>query len=129
MSQPNAPPSNTRVPRYQADDLGLKAILTVAVLLVLGGIIILVVLYFVMFRFVRNDQAQDPPPSPYAAVPQRAMDAPHLEAPLPDDYYAAQYAHLHEFRWIDRESGILRIPIERAMELIVERARKKESSR
>jgi mono/diheme cytochrome c family protein len=35
--------------------------------------------------------------------------------------YAAQTARIEEYRWINREAGIAGIPVERAMELMVER--------
>jgi len=34
------------------------------------------------------------------------------------DLRAQQLARLHEYRWIDRNSGTVTIPIERAMELV-----------
>ena len=33
-----------------------------------------------------------------------------------------KYAMLHEYAWLDRRDGIVRIPIERAMELAIARA-------
>lgn len=38
-----------------------------------------------------------------------------------------QLQTLEEYRWVDRERGILAIPIERAMELVVEDNRKEKS--
>jgi len=34
---------------------------------------------------------------------------------------AEQSAVLNEYRWVDRENGVVAIPIERAMEILVER--------
>ena len=40
-----------------------------------------------------------------------------------------EMALLHEYRWIDEKGGVVRIPIERAIELIVEKAFAKPAKR
>jgi len=41
---------------------------------------------------------------------------------------AAQLDQLREYRWVDRERGIVTIPIERAMELVIAEPRGAEAS-
>lgn len=59
------------------------------------------------------------------ADPLPAFAAPRLQ-PKPqldiDDYRAAKRAQLETYRWIDREQGVVAIPIERAMELLARRS-------
>ncbi|HXA79364.1 MAG TPA: hypothetical protein VNV41_19690 [Candidatus Acidoferrales bacterium] len=52
------------------------------------------------------------PPSP------RLQVQPHLEL---WDYCAAQQKEVNTYAWVDRPSGVVRIPIDRAMELVLER--------
>ncbi len=68
-------------------------------------------------------------PSPDA--PSRIALHPHMLAPQPQlqvnpaldlqAFQAAEETKLHRYGWIDKSKGIVRIPIERAMDLIVER--------
>ena len=74
----------------------------------------------------------------YLAGRERALDAPpsalHDARPTPkgprlqvaprvdlESMRAEEDAILHSYGWIDREGGVVRIPIERAMELLAER--------
>ena len=58
-------------------------------------------------------------------VPARNMSpAPDLQVASSLDYQemrAAEEAQLRSYRWVDRESGIAAIPIERAMEILAGR--------
>jgi hypothetical protein len=40
-----------------------------------------------------------------------------------------QLAQLSRYRWVDREAGIAAVPIERAMELVMEEENRKEADR
>src|SRR4051812_28317324 len=68
-------------------------------------------------------------PSPEAAS-RLALD-PHMIAPPPqlqispgadyEQFRASEEAKLNSYGWVDKEAGIIRIPIERAMDLIARR--------
>ena len=51
-----------------------------------------------------------------AEVQRKVVDAPSLEA---DNLMAEQEAQLNRYGWIDREKGKVAIPIDRAMEFVV----------
>ncbi|MGA3292340.1 MAG: hypothetical protein ABSE45_00005 [Candidatus Acidiferrales bacterium] len=55
----------------------------------------------------------------------RLQVQPHLELA---DYCAAQQQEVTTYAWVDRQSGVVRIPIDRAMELIIERGLPARSS-
>ena len=59
-------------------------------------------------------------PRPTAILPPepRLQAAPRIEF---QELKATQMARLNNYSWIDEESGIVRIPIERAMQLVAER--------
>jgi len=65
-------------------------------------------------------EARQPPPEPRLQVsPQQDLQA----------MLAAERARLHSYGWVDRQAGIVRIPIERAMEILVERANNRRTPR
>jgi hypothetical protein len=57
-------------------------------------------------------EARQPPPEPRLQVsPQQDLKA----------ILEAEMATLHSYGWVDRQAGIVRIPIERAIDLLAER--------
>jgi hypothetical protein len=61
-----------------------------------------------------------------AVVPAGKFEPPQLQSdPAGElrDYQAAQRARLEGYAWTDRERGLVRIPIERAMGMIAARGR------
>jgi hypothetical protein len=77
----------------------------------------------------RFERTLVPPPDPAIATPVPRTPADetvrfaHWEDPIPDLAAVRQREadRLNTYRWLDRETGIVRIPIERAMELTVQR--------
>lgn len=67
---------------------------------------------------------QSAPANPLSAAAPRLPPAPRLQArPIEDlrALRAAEAKRLAGYAWVDRDQGLVRIPIERAMELLVER--------
>lgn len=63
---------------------------------------------------------------PLARAEHDTMPQPRLQAhPLTDRarYEARQRATLTEYAWVDRGAGIVRIPIDRAMQILAERGK------
>lgn len=91
--------------------------LTLAAILALSGLI--------WWLF---DDAQSPAPVPEVAMPARA---PALQRAPVAEYQAfhrrAEDA-LHSVGWVDREAGVVHMPIERAMALLVERGLAEEGA-
>jgi hypothetical protein len=76
-----------------------------------------------LFRMYQADAlALEPPPHPMAAT--RPMpEGPRLQtAPAADmrAYLRARERELERYGWIDREAGVVRLPVERAAELVLE---------
>jgi hypothetical protein len=90
------------------------AVLAVMVLALMGGLL------WVLSDGQRPGQGIVTP-----GVPARNMSpAPDLQVAASLDYQemrAAEEAQLRSYRWVDRESGIAAIPIERAMEILAGR--------
>ncbi len=75
-----------------------------------------------VFSLLKWEDKSTPPPSPLAKV--ELPPAPRLQ-PVPstelEKYRAAQTQLLTEYDWIDRQQKIVRIPVDEAMRLLVER--------
>lgn len=97
-------------------------------LLIFGGVIVatLVFLNFLMlgvFHFFSKTQSLGPPASPFAQ--QRPLPpAPRLQVEPQLDLgqlRAREDANLNSYSWVDRNAGVVRMPIERAMDLVLEK--------
>ncbi len=69
-------------------------------------------------------QATPQPPPIFPEEPPRATRAPPLQQSPPTDmadFARQQQGRLGSTGWVDREAGVVHMPIDRAMDLIVER--------
>jgi mono/diheme cytochrome c family protein len=113
-----------RIPaRYEASYLNLWTIL-LALLGLVVAIVIVLILAAGLFGFYTAQTGSPQPFSPFVIdaegltpleIEQR-IDAPQEREQL----YAAQEERISSYAWLDRESGIAAIPIERAMEIIAQ---------
>ncbi len=108
---------------YEKSDLKPKPIVLFAVMLTVVTILVFVASYG-MIRFLGWwDRARlETPASPLAT---RTIPAePRLQVKAPKDLQALRAAEqevLTSYGWVSREAGVARIPIERAMQLVLER--------
>jgi hypothetical protein len=62
----------------------------------------------------------------FSSVPPRSFPEPRIEGSTPEDLQrlqAAQRKRLSGYGWVDQKEQLVRIPIERAMELVVSRGK------
>jgi len=112
---------------HERRDASVRGVLWVAAGLLGLGALIQVVLYFHMEGLWRLRQRGLPPPSPVASALPSEPPSPRLEtAPALDlrALRAGEDAQLHGYVWVDRGAGIVHIPIERAMDLVAEDAKR-----
>ena len=124
MHHPHAGADNPAV-HHEESDVNIRAILTFAAgLIVVSVVISLVVL--VLFRYFEAREAH----SPQAEYPLAVTDVPRLPpeprlqtTPRQDlaDLRAQEDEALTTYGWVDRNGGVVRIPIEQAMKLTIER--------
>lgn len=96
--------------------LGFLAVLFVVLNLVLFG-------SWELFRYYAVADRPPAPPSSFADERQ-LPPAPELEVNGREDFqriYAKQQQELETYAWEDRKAGVVRIPIERAMDLLLEK--------
>jgi hypothetical protein len=87
--------------------------LVIASLLISGGV----------FHYFVGHQGLGPPASPFENV-RMLPPEPRLQVSAPKDlkqYKAAQGEILNSYGWVDQNAGIVRIPIDRAMDILVQR--------
>lgn len=110
---------------YEKRDVRVARILQGAVIITAATLLSFWLMWGFLGALVKKQQAAGAPAHPRAADLARALPpAPTLQAAPRDDLLALRAredAELGSYAWIDRDKGLVRIPIERAMELVAER--------
>ena len=106
-------------------EIDLRALGTFAAALVVTVAFVLVLIQGVLSGFRARATRHDPPPSPLAEANVRHLPPePRLQPdPLRDmeTLRVGEEAALTSYGWVDRGAGVGRIPITRAMDLVLER--------
>lgn len=103
--------------RHESQEPSLRG-LSVAGLVLIGAIIVAVALCLGLMSLFGGFSR------PLARAEHHNMPEPHLQPhPLADRarYEARERATLTQYAWVDRGAGIVRIPIDRAMQILAER--------
>lgn len=97
-----------------------------AIWLVAGMLISVAIVYGTFWFFERNEQAHDRAAQRYPLAVGRAKEppTPHLQTqPFKDIYLLRQHEaeRLGSYGWVDKGAGVVRLPIDRAMEAVLEK--------
>jgi hypothetical protein len=103
-------------------DVNPRAVLWLGAGVLIMAAVVHVVLWLTLQGFQRSAEQSDPPRSPLAAEapsppPPHLQDKPQQEYL---EYRREQDERLESYGWVDRQQGVVRIPISRAIDLIVE---------
>lgn len=109
---------------YERRDANVR-VLTLLLAGLLGVTLVAMLLMIPLFRYLAAVEARhQPPPSTLAGARPLLPPEPRLE-PMPFDALrrlrAREEEILDSYGWVDRKEGIVRIPIERAIQLTAER--------
>jgi hypothetical protein len=124
---PHGPTDNPDVV-HEERDINVRAIIWFVV--VLAGIVVAVdIAMWGMFRVLAHMEATNDPVVSPLALPSRGASEPPpgpnalQTAPWVDlkAFRAGQEAHLHGYAWVDQSSGVARIPIDKAKELLLKK--------
>jgi hypothetical protein len=88
-------------------------------LLVIAGLLV----SRAVFHYFVGHQGLGPPASPFENV-RTLPPEPRLQVTAPKDlqqYKAAQDEILNSYGWVDQQAGIVRIPIDRAMDILLQK--------
>jgi hypothetical protein len=107
---------------HEESDLQPRLIAAFGVGLAVTVFVCLVVAVWIFNFLAAREAKQDVPPSPLAKV--EAPLEPRLQVAGPKDlaqFRAAEETILETYAWVDRQAGTVRIPIDRAIQLLLER--------
>lgn len=116
---------------YEIRDINAKGLFWFVVILLITVVIIHIAvgLLFKLFASPERETfaAELPVVPPHEQWPQPAQQiSPHEDL---NAFRAKENQFLHSYGWVDRSNGVVRIPIERAMELVIhENANKSPSA-
>ena len=122
-NHPHTPgPPADRGPGYERRDAHVKALLQFAFWMAVSIAVVLVGMKWT-FDYYARTQPLGAPVSPLAAERElppspRLQAQPRLEL---KDYCEAQQQDVNSYGWMDRASGVVRIPVDRAMDLVLAR--------
>ena len=103
-------------------DANVRSVSRFVLGLVVGIIAALLLMWFLFDRFAVREARRSPQPETMAASnPQKEPPEPRLQpTPVMDlkEFRAGEEAILNDYGWVNPEKGIVRIPVERALELV-----------
>lgn len=127
-------PSEMHIPGLRPpphrDDENVRAILRFGIWMVVAAVVIYAVLFGMFQYFDRQAAAADPARSPLLvdekppATPIARFPQPQLQADAAADLVkvqAAEQEKLATYGWVDRNAGVVRMPIDQAMRLVAQR--------
>jgi hypothetical protein len=109
---------------HERKDVDVPALFTIAFLLLLLGIVIFIVVTSMMHYFKAHEPTVTAGRTNIPETQGEEFPQPRLEVKPGAsliELRAAEDADLNSYGWIDRNAGTVRIPIDRAMQLILER--------
>lgn len=124
---------------FEREDLSSRAVFTFMIGLAIIGVVIyfvIVGLYSYLDRYERSQMTTASPLAPSMEVSSRRVTTDYVEkkfkengAPMLEqdergqfrDFLINQESQLNSYGWVDETAGVAHIPIERAMELTVQR--------
>jgi hypothetical protein len=116
-------PHLTSGAQHEARDVSLSGLLKFAVGLALLAAVVQLGVWLMMRRF-ESQAASEPAQYPLATGEERQPPAPRLQVEPREDYRVYEVRQrelLNSYRWIDRTTGVVGIPIDAAMKQVLER--------
>lgn len=109
--------------QHEASDVHLQLILLCGMALIVLTTVALLVAYGLFNDFAARRAQVQVPPSPLAETRPRSPEPRLQVAPAQDlqQMRAAEEAVLSSYGWGDQAAGVVRMPIDRALELVLER--------
>jgi hypothetical protein len=109
---------------HERKDVDVPSLLTIAVLLFFSCVVIFLVVWGMMHYFKLHEPARTAGQANLPVTSSEEFPKPRLEVKGSVDlakFRAAEEADLDSYGWIDRNSGTVHIPIDRAMQLLLQR--------
>ena len=121
MDEPRGPGG----PGYETRDVDVRRVSAAGLALAIAVVVVLVAMVLVFDHLARKEAEHQPEPTTMTARPgDQTPPEPRLQqSPVSDlaQMRAEEETRLDSYGWVDRKSGTVRIPIARAMEIVVAR--------
>ena len=114
---------NTNGAGYEVDDASVREIVVSAIGLAVGTILICAAV-FGLFRVLRSVEISSRQPITDVSVPSTFPPGPRLQDKPWEELQALRQKEdqtLASYGWVDKNAGTVRIPIDRAMDIIAQR--------
>ncbi len=108
---------------YEQRDMSVRAVGTFFGGLIVAVVVVLLLMAWLFSYFAAREARRDVQPSPLAAARQLPPE-PRLQVNPQRDLKAMRAeedAVLKSYGWVDQKAGVVRIPIDRAMNLLLQR--------
>jgi hypothetical protein len=124
MSETHNTPTHTDNGRgHEESDANVSAVTKFGIGLAIISVVVLVLMVWLQNFFSNQTRRATPPPSPFM-VERQLPPGPRLQvAPAKDlqEVRAAEDSVLNSYGWVVRDAGVVHIPIEHAIELVVQK--------
>ncbi len=111
--------------KYETKDFPMRTVVIGSLGLIAIMLFFSLAMWWLMFHFAKREMAASAPPHPLAKVEGPAVPPqPRLQPKPRQDLLALRAWEtevLSSYDWVDKDEGIVRIPIERAMDLLAQR--------
>lgn len=127
MTRPSPNQSNERIPEesrargHERRDLGVPTMATALAALVALVVVCALAMNALLDLFAADSRPAPPPPRGVTGAAPPSLDLEVRPGELLRRLRLSEAERLGRYQWIDRDAGIVRIPIEHAMELVVAR--------
>lgn len=109
---------------YEKRDVNPRAILYVGISIIISAVILHFALLWLFDLFNAREAHKGKPPATLVNTKRQQPPAPRLQTDAPADLQEMRVhekALLESYGWVDRGQGIVHIPVERAIDLLIER--------
>jgi hypothetical protein len=132
----STPKKTDQQPGYETSDANVRSLFKYGIAFVALGLFAQVLMWFLFNVLNHEAKLKDPKLSPLATRQIQVPPQPRLQAKvvgddrtnqpfdslgIKEEFFTSEEQMLHSYGWIDKNSGVVRIPIDRAMELMVEK--------
>lgn len=110
--------------RYEHTDINRRSVIVIAGAILAGTWIVIGLLYYFYASLIHYRAVAGPPLSQREAARPLQAPEPRIQAsPATDEQSLRAYedSQLNGYGWVDKQKGIVRIPIERAIQLTAQR--------
>jgi len=117
-------PATTNTPGHETRDVSVRPIVLISTGVVVASLFFMAAMWLLINLSAIRQAEQSPPSNPLAALAPQEPPQPRLQThPLLDlrELRQRESDFLNHYSWVDKNTGVVRIPIERAMDLIAER--------